>query len=113
MRCRVRILFADPARNHRPDTDRKPDCHRIHDGHHRLGESDRRDRIGAQLGDEEDISNRKDAFHHHLQDHRDGEEKDGAAERAVGVVVMLFAAHGIAHDVPHRLRRGHGCFDGL
>src|SRR5205085_1269987 len=60
--------------------------------------------------DEVHVAHDEEALHQHLQDHRDGEEEDGAADGAFGVVVLrVHAAHGLAHSGEESglgLRRG-------
>ncbi len=79
----------------------RPDGERVDEHHHRLGQADRGDGLLGPLADvpdDVDVPDDEDALHQHLQDHRDGEQEDGAADGAFGVVVLrVRAAHGLAH----------------
>jgi hypothetical protein len=54
----LRILFANAARDGCSGADRQADSGGVEDRHHRLGHTDRRDGIGAELADEEDVHTR-------------------------------------------------------
>ena len=54
--------------------------------HHRLGEPDGRDRVGAEMRDPEHVGDGEDRLHRHLHDHGDGEHDHGPADRGGRVV---------------------------
>src|SRR5258707_299162 len=59
-----------------------------HQGHNGFRESDRRDRVRDELRDKKDIDDGKKRLHRHLDDHRNREQKDGAANGSGRVVSM-------------------------
>ena len=55
---------------------------------------------GPRRDDPEDVGHREDRLHHHLEHHRDREQQDCAADRALGEVVVHLAADSVPHDRP-------------
>src|SRR5262249_7622467 len=84
-----RVVPAYPARDQRHRADAEPDRQRVNERHQRLGDRDRRHGLGAEPRDEEHVHHGKNALHQHLQHHRDGEQHDGVAYVALGVVVAI------------------------
>lgn len=90
-RGRIGVAFANATRDRRRRADGEPDGERVDDAHHRLGEAHGGDGGRADVRDPEHVHDREDALHRHLERHRDGEQEDGAASRAGGIVVALGA----------------------
>jgi hypothetical protein len=82
---------SDDGRSTDPESDR----HRIDDRHHGLGESDGRDRVGAEVGDEEDVHDGEQRLEDGLEHHRHGQQEEGAADGAFREV-LAGAADGFA-----------------
>ena len=102
------ILLPDPPRDHRRGADAESHGERVDDGEQRLGEPHGGDGIGPETADPEDVRHREDAFQHHLEHHRNGEQQHRPADRSHGEVVMHFAADRFADDGPEadRVRAG-------
>ena len=73
----------------------EPHRHGVDERHHRLGQADRGDRVGAEARDEEDVDDREHRLEHELEDHRDREQHDRAIDRALGVRAVMRARRAI------------------
>ena len=103
----VGILGAGPPRDDRAHAHRHPHADGVDDGQQALGQSHGGDGVGAQLGDPEDVGDGEDRLHHHLQDHRHGEQQDGPRQRD-GRQIPPRAGQRLPHEGPEPLVRGDG-----
>ena len=85
----VGILLADAPRDRRRRAHAEAHGDRVDDGQHRLGQADGGDGVGAEARDPEDVDDGEDRLQHHLEHHRDGEQQDRAADRALGVLAVM------------------------
>ena len=91
VRCPGAVALSNSPCHNGRGADAQPHRHRIDDREHRLGESHRSDRLGAESRHEEDVGHGKDALERDLEHHRHGEQQDRAADGAFGVVLMRSA----------------------
>ena len=87
----VGVLLADAARDHRGGRHGKADADGKDQRQQGLGEPDRGHGIGPEAADPENVDDGEKRFEHHLQDHGNGQQKDGAVEVACGVVLVRAA----------------------
>ena len=116
-RRRFAVLLADAPRHDRGGPDAQAHRQGVDEREHRLGEPDGGDRVRAEPPDEEDVGDGEDALHRHLQHHGNGQQQDGAPDRAFGVV-LLGPANRLADVGPepaplHRGSRGSDDVGGL
>jgi hypothetical protein len=95
----VAVLFADAPGHH--GGGRHADSHSDgKDGRqHRLRESHCGHGVVAEMRDPEDIDDREQRLHHHLEHHGDRQQQDCARDWAFGEVLPR-AVHGFAHRCP-------------
>src|SRR5262249_32278198 len=62
------------------------------------------DRVCSETADPENVHDGEERLEHHLQDHRNGEQENGAIEIAGGEVLVR-AAQGLSDGTPERRRR--------
>jgi hypothetical protein len=99
-RCSFAVVLAGAARDQCGGADRQAHRRGIDQCHHRLGQPDRGDRIGAETGDPEDVGHGEDGLHRHLDDHRYGEQDHRAPDRGRRVVDRG-PPQGLAQCAPH------------
>src|SRR6185369_8486485 len=85
------ILFTDATSNHRHRTDTQTDRERVNQSHERLGETDSRGGVGAEMRHPENVDDSKNTLHDHLEDHGNSEQQDRASDRTTGIVSMRAA----------------------
>ncbi len=87
--CEARAGSCSPTapRDDGGGPDPEADGDRVDQGHHGLGEADRGDRVGAEVGDEEDVHHGEQRLEQGLEDHRHGQQHQGALDRPLGVVL--------------------------
>ena len=86
--CVVGIFLAYAAGDHGAGGHGDAEADGEDQGQHGLRDSNGGYGIGAETADPEDIDDREEGFEHHLQNHGDGEQKNGAVEIASGVVLV-------------------------
>src|SRR5256885_15564727 len=96
-----RIFFTDAARDHGSSGKAEAETDGEDKTEQRLGKADGGDGVGAEAAHPENVDYGEERFEHHFQNHRNGEENDGAIEIAGGVVLMR-AAEGFADGLPER-----------
>ena len=72
------IFFTDAARDHGRGGKAEAESYCENKHEQRFREADGGDGIGAETANPEDIDNGEERLEHHLEDHRNGEENDGA-----------------------------------
>ena len=82
------ILLADAACDHRGSRHGKADANGKDECQQRLGETDGRDSVGPEAAYPENVDDCEKRFEHHLQDHRNGQQKNGAIEVSSRVVLV-------------------------
>jgi hypothetical protein len=95
----VAILLANPPRHRRRRANAQRHRNGIHDGQHRLGETNSRHRVRAKLRDEEDVDDHEQRLHAHLEHHRNREQEHGRPHRALRVVARR-STHRFFHKLP-------------
>ena len=97
--CAVGIFFADAARDHGGGGEAEAKADGEDQAQQRFGEADGGDGVGAETADPEDVDDGEQRFQHHFEDHRNGQQQDGAVEAARGEVLVR-AAERFADGTP-------------
>src|SRR6185295_11251141 len=93
-------LLADAPRHQRGRPDAQTHRERVDHGEQRFGEPHRRHRVRPQVRDPENVGHGEDALERHLEHHRYREQQNGAADGALGEVVMHVAPDGFLDHGP-------------
>jgi hypothetical protein len=101
-----RIFFADAACDHGGGREAEAEADGHDQAEERFREADGGNGIGAETADPENIHDGEKRLQHHLQDHGNGEKKNGAIE-AAGGEVLVGAAKRFADGAPQG-RHGSG-----
>jgi hypothetical protein len=97
--CAGWVFFADAAGDHGGGGEAQAEANGEDQAEERFGESNGGDRIRAETADPEDVDDGEERFQDHLEDHGNGQEKDGAIKAARREILMR-AAEGFADRAP-------------
>ena len=97
--CAGGILFADAAGDHGGGGEAQAKADGEDQAEERFGEADSGDGVSAETADPENVDDSEQGLQDHLEDHGNGQEKDGAIE-AAGGEVLVRAAERFADRTP-------------
>ena len=85
----ILATFADAPGHHGRSRRAQADRQGIHQGQHRFGQAYRGHRFHTDLRHEKSIDHGKQRFHGHLENHRDGQQYNGAVDVACRKILLL------------------------